>query len=125
MPKVRPFVFAVKAAAACTAFIAAPALAEETHGEMVVTANRVETESDKVGSAVTVITAAQIERSQKTTVADLLRDVPGLSVSQPAVPDAPPPSASGAPRPITPSWSSTVSTCPTPARPSRPMTLAT
>lgn len=82
MPKVRPFSAEVKAAAACVALFAAPALADETHGEMVVTANRVETESEKIGSSVTVITAEQIERSQKTSVADLLRDVPGVSVTQ-------------------------------------------
>lgn len=82
MPKVRPFFAVVKAAAACAAVFATPVLAEETHGEMVVTANRVETESEKIGSAVTVITAEQIERGQKTTVAEVLRDVPGLAVSQ-------------------------------------------
>lgn len=86
MPKVRPFSAEVKAATALLALFTAPALAEEnrdaTHGEMVVTANRVETESEKIGSAVTVITAEQIERSQKQTVAEILRDVPGLAVSQ-------------------------------------------
>ena len=82
MPKVRPFVFAVKAATACAALLGAPAMAEETRDDMVVTANRVETESEKIGSAVTIITAEQIDRSQKATVAEVLRDVPGLSVSQ-------------------------------------------
>lgn len=82
MPKVRPFSAEVKAAAACVVLFTAPALADETHGEMVVTANRVETESDKIGSAVTVITAEQIDRSQRKTVAELLRDVPGVAVSQ-------------------------------------------
>jgi vitamin B12 transporter len=47
---------------------------------MVITATRGETPSDQVGSSVTVITAEQIEKSQKTAVADLLRTVPGLDV---------------------------------------------
>lgn len=47
---------------------------------LVITATRGETPSDQVGSTVTVITAEQIEKSQKTAVADLLRTVPGLDV---------------------------------------------
>ena len=86
MPKVRPFSAEVKAAAAFLALIAPPALAdetEETHQpDLVVTANRIPTESSKIGSAVTVITAEDIERSQRRSVADVLRDVPGLSVVQ-------------------------------------------
>ena len=83
MPKVRPNFTDVKAATACLLLMAGPAVAEETHrDDMVVTANRVETASERIGSAVTVITAEQIERSQKKSVADILRDVPGLAVSQ-------------------------------------------
>jgi len=83
MPKVRLFSNEVKAATALLILSALPAGAEETTREdLVVTANRVETESEKIGSAVTVITAGQIERSQKKTVADILRGVPGLAVSQ-------------------------------------------
>lgn len=82
MPKVRPFSPGVKAATAMMALLAAPALADDAvHGDMVVTANRIETDSEKIGSAVTVITADQIERSQRTTVAEVLRDVPGVAVS--------------------------------------------
>jgi vitamin B12 transporter len=47
---------------------------------MVVTATRGATPAEQVGSSVTVITAEQIEKSQKTSVADLLRTVPGLDV---------------------------------------------
>jgi vitamin B12 transporter len=46
----------------------------------VVTATRGETPAEQVGSAVTVITGAQIARSQKGDVAELLRTVPGLDV---------------------------------------------
>jgi vitamin B12 transporter len=46
----------------------------------VVTATRGATPAEQVGSAVTVITGEQIEKSQKTDVADLLRTVPGLDV---------------------------------------------
>lgn len=83
MPKVRLFANEVKATAVLAALFSVPAFADETtSADVVVTANRVETQSDKIGSAVTVITAEQIERSQRKSVADILRDVPGLAVSQ-------------------------------------------
>jgi vitamin B12 transporter len=50
--------------------------------QIVVTANRSETARNEVGSSVTVITAQQIERMQKTTVLDVLRAVPSLDVTQ-------------------------------------------
>jgi vitamin B12 transporter len=61
-------------------------LLAETHDEApvlpatVVTATRGVTPAEQVGNAVTVITAGQIEKSQETDVADLLRTVPGLDV---------------------------------------------
>ena len=86
MPKLRLFPAEVKAVATLLALFATPAVADETEEphqpDLVVTANRVPTESDRIGSAVTVITAEEIERSQKRAVADLLREVPGLSVVQ-------------------------------------------
>lgn len=77
MPKVRPIASKVKAALALAACFPTAALADD----LVVTANRVETQSEKLGAAVTVISAADIERKQARTVADVLRDVPGLAVS--------------------------------------------
>jgi vitamin B12 transporter len=77
MPKVRPFHGKVKAIITLSACLSTPAWADD----LVVTANRVETEAAQLGSTVTVITAEEIERKQATTVAQLLRDVPGLSVS--------------------------------------------
>ena len=47
---------------------------------IVVSANRVATEIDDVGSSVTVLDAEQIELRAKTTVAELLRSVPGVEV---------------------------------------------
>ena len=47
-----------------------------------VTANRGETPFDEVGSSVTVLTAADLERSGVVYVADALRSVPGLNVVQ-------------------------------------------
>lgn len=86
MPKVRPFSAEVKVAAAFLTLFGTPALADEsddtTRPDMVVTANRIPTESDKIGSALTIITAEEIEQSQRRTVADVLRDVPGISVVQ-------------------------------------------
>ena len=48
--------------------------------EIVVTANRLESEPDQVGSSVTVITAEEIALKRKTSVAELLRSVPGVEV---------------------------------------------
>ncbi len=56
------------------------ALAAENLGEMVISANRVATEANKVGSAVTVITAEDLEKKQAATLEDVLKDVPGLYV---------------------------------------------
>lgn len=49
---------------------------------VVVTAARVETPLRQVSSSISVITAADMERSGRHTVADVLRDVGGLSVTQ-------------------------------------------
>ncbi|MGH7571273.1 MAG: TonB-dependent receptor plug domain-containing protein [Gemmatimonadota bacterium] len=49
---------------------------------IVVTASRVETPLAEVGASMSVITSAEIERRQYRTVADALRDVPGLHIVQ-------------------------------------------
>jgi vitamin B12 transporter len=49
---------------------------------MVITSSLTPMLSAKVGSAVTVITAADIKKQQVTYVADILRTVPGLAVNQ-------------------------------------------
>ncbi len=53
---------------------------------VVVTATSVPEEETRVGSAVTVITRQDIEKSEKTLVSDLLRSVPGLDVVQSGAP---------------------------------------
>jgi vitamin B12 transporter len=59
------------------------AQAQETEREdVVVTATRMETPLSKVGSSTTVITAQDIERDQAREVIDVLRKVPGLSITQ-------------------------------------------
>ncbi|MFN4090972.1 MAG: TonB-dependent receptor plug domain-containing protein, partial [Alphaproteobacteria bacterium] len=50
--------------------------------ELVVSASRTEVDPRAVGSAVTVITAEEIERRQVRMVADLLRQVPGVAVNR-------------------------------------------
>lgn len=50
--------------------------------DMVVTASRTAVETREVGSAITVITADEIERKQVRFVSDVLRDVPGLAVNR-------------------------------------------
>ena len=65
----------------CT--LAAPfsAVAEVTVLEpMVVTASRIETALDAVGSSITVITREEIEKRQAVQLTDVLRGVPGLDV---------------------------------------------
>ncbi len=56
--------------------------------DLVVTATRVETPGREVASSVTVITAAELARTRRTTVLDALRDVVGLSVIQNGGPGA-------------------------------------
>lgn len=50
--------------------------------QMVVSASRTAVEAKEVGSAISVITAEEIERSQSRFVADVLRQVPGVTVSR-------------------------------------------
>ncbi len=50
--------------------------------QIVVSANRVETAADKVGSSITVISREEIERRHQVSVLELLRTVPGLEVVQ-------------------------------------------
>ncbi|MCB9957557.1 MAG: TonB-dependent receptor [Rhodospirillaceae bacterium] len=50
-------------------------------GEVSITANRAPTALSQVGSAVTVITREELEDQQVRRVADILRQVPGVSVS--------------------------------------------
>jgi vitamin B12 transporter len=62
-----------------------PAMAEEKieqHPEVVVSASRVPVPAQEVGSAVTVITATDMERKQVRFVSDVLREVPGVTVSR-------------------------------------------
>lgn len=50
--------------------------------QITVSANRIDSPVDSVGSTVTVITAEEIERRGKTNVAELLRTVPGVAVAR-------------------------------------------
>jgi vitamin B12 transporter len=80
--------------AACAALGVQPAGAQDatnqgesvtttpTMPEVVVSASRVPQPSDEVGSAVTVITEQEIEQKQARFVTDVLRDTPGVSVTQ-------------------------------------------
>ena len=53
-----------------------------TQPEVVVSASRVPVATEEVGSAVTVITAEELEQRQVRIVSDVLRDVPGVAVSR-------------------------------------------
>lgn len=62
-----------------------PAMAESTPkklDDIIVTANYIPMDKAKIGSAVTVITAEDIERQQVKYLSDILRTVPGLAVNQ-------------------------------------------
>ncbi|HWK96634.1 MAG TPA: TonB-dependent receptor [Pseudolabrys sp.] len=50
--------------------------------EVTVSATGIATPLDQIGSSVTVITAADIERTQRRTLPDVLNNVPGLNVVQ-------------------------------------------
>lgn len=82
------FVVARTRLACAIAFVMAAAGGEHALGqvrvgpETVVTATRLPTPVDRVGNAITVITAEQIRERQATSVADVLRMVPGLAVSR-------------------------------------------
>lgn len=58
------------------------AKAAEQLPEVVVSASRIAVPSEEVGSAVTVITAEEIERKQVRVLSDVLREVPGLAVNR-------------------------------------------
>lgn len=49
---------------------------------IVVSATRTETSTEYIANTVTVITAAEIERKGQVTIYDVLKDVPGLALSQ-------------------------------------------
>ena len=79
----KPFYFAsgvVLAFAACTA--ASAQTDQEPEEQLVVTAARSPLALARVGSATTVISREEIERRQLRYVTDLLRTVPGFSVSR-------------------------------------------
>ena len=71
-------------AAALAAFsLSTAAMAEESDPrEVVVTATRVETPIEETGSSVTVLSADDLARTQTRTVADALRQVPGVAVTR-------------------------------------------
>jgi len=60
---------------------AAPEKGEEAE-QIVVTATRLETPKREVASSITVITAEEMARKQQTSVIEVLRQVPSLSVAQ-------------------------------------------
>ncbi len=50
--------------------------------DVVVTANRIEQQASRVGDSITVISAKEQRRSQKTAVSDLLAMTPGVTVTR-------------------------------------------
>ena len=76
----------LRAAAMVTALattgLAAPAVAQDTTPEVVVSASRTPVAAEEVGSAVTVITADQIQARNYQYVSDVLREVPGVAVAR-------------------------------------------
>lgn len=68
--------------------ITCPSVAQTTSNEpnstdvIVVTANRTPRHLSSVGQSISVIDTAELERRQSTTVADVLRTVPGVSIAR-------------------------------------------
>ncbi len=56
--------------------------------EVTVTANRIPTSIQRTGSAITVIQRAEIERTNPTSLVDVLRAVPGISLTEAGGPGA-------------------------------------
>ena len=56
--------------------------AEGEEGEIVVSATKIETPINQIGSSVTVITAEEIALNQERTLPEVLRPVPGLNIVQ-------------------------------------------
>lgn len=74
-------------AASLVLVLALPAFAQTPTGspvdeEITVTADRIAAPTDQVGSSVTVIDRAEIERRRHATVAELLRTVPGVEINR-------------------------------------------
>ncbi|MFY8094583.1 MAG: TonB-dependent receptor plug domain-containing protein [Niveispirillum sp.] len=68
---------------AAASLTASAALAEPTQvAEIIVSANKVPTAQERVGSSVSVIDSAEIERRQQVQALDLLKRVPGVSISR-------------------------------------------
>lgn len=62
------------------ALVSTNALATEAGDEVIVTATRLATPAERIGSSVSVITSADIERRQYQSVSDALKSVPSLGV---------------------------------------------
>jgi len=68
---------------AAASLTASAALAEPTQvAEIIVSANKVPTAQERVGSSVSIIDSAEIERRQQVQALDLLKRVPGVSISR-------------------------------------------
>ena len=70
-------------------FFAEPGQAEDVNkiktGQVVVSATRTEKELKETASTISVVTQEEIERSPAPTVADLLRDIPGVQIHDQSV----------------------------------------
>jgi vitamin B12 transporter len=58
------------------------AQAQEEHHEIIVTATRLDSPAKEVASSVTVISSDDLERLKRSLVLDVLRNVPGVSITQ-------------------------------------------
>jgi vitamin B12 transporter len=80
-PHCRCALFAGAYLLALQPLLVCPALADQLP-DIVVTADRVEEPETKTGSSITVISAAEIEKTGARGVADVLRSVPGVDVHE-------------------------------------------
>lgn len=74
---------------ALSLLVAAPARADEAPDTIVVTANRVPQPLARVGQSLSVLDAAELTRRQTATVSDLLRTLPGVTISRNGGPGGP------------------------------------
>ena len=81
MSRIRFFVFTLTFSFCALALIAAANAAVTETPEVVVSATRTPVEMSRIASSVTVITRKEIEQKQNSTVVELLRSVPGVTVA--------------------------------------------
>ncbi|HEY5715231.1 MAG TPA: TonB-dependent receptor plug domain-containing protein, partial [Psychromonas sp.] len=80
--RLTPIAFALGSLLSSPSFAAEAQIEDKnTQDDIVISASRVESKRVETGSSITVLDAQYLEETQARTVAEVLRDVPGVSVA--------------------------------------------